>query len=195
MDIQRISVLIYLDTVKCELTSFQLSQSSPVILYILTCSLMFSANGTVTSVPGEMDSTIGRSSSRRSCNGRINWFWRCTNFNGTCVTNSRMLSYLPVKQLLLLPGYNQYRRYNQPSLQEWYIWNNLFKLKLCQRLRNVNYSQGGSSLPYHIVMRIIKLTKSTDLEIAYQNQHPNPHTVGKEILRRPDQLQYPYLRS
>jgi hypothetical protein len=27
---------IYLDTPKCELTSFQLSQSSPVILYMLT---------------------------------------------------------------------------------------------------------------------------------------------------------------
>ena len=27
---------VYLDTEKCELTSFQLSQSSPVILYILT---------------------------------------------------------------------------------------------------------------------------------------------------------------
>lgn len=79
--------LIYLDTEKCELTSFQLSQSSPVILYMLTWLLIFSANAGVTSVPGERDRMIGRSISCKSCKTGISWFQKSTDFIGTSVIN------------------------------------------------------------------------------------------------------------
>lgn len=57
----------YLVTLKCALTSPHLSQSSPVIRYMLTSPLTSLAMAGVTPVPGDTEYTIGRSSSLRIC--------------------------------------------------------------------------------------------------------------------------------
>ena len=60
-------MLYYLEMLKWAATSPQVSQSSPVILYMLTSPFTSLAIAGVTLVPGEREYIIGRSSSFRTC--------------------------------------------------------------------------------------------------------------------------------